>query len=202
MGILIVVVANVIEINFLFLILLVVMVICIIFVHGYFQETKVAVKQLDLVMKNPVFKKMGEVIDGVKMIQIFSRQKPFLKDASRLIDNSIKSNIFVWYTTVAYNFLIEVIGWIIISIVLLAGIKMIESPSQYSLAALFLLQIIDNLSWYVSNLINVQTSMISATRCLDLIEILSESPENTAADFEFIKGEPEDQEQGSQNIIR
>ena len=75
LGILIVIIVNIVQIKFYFSFLILIMAVCIFAYYQYFSQTKIMVKQLDLRLKTPIFKKLTEVIQGLKVIQVFGNQR-------------------------------------------------------------------------------------------------------------------------------
>ena len=137
----IVMIINVFTINLYFLIPGIINVVFIVGFFLYCKEVIIAVKQLDLTLKTPIFHMVGETISGLIQLKIFNQRFHFLSQFSKKLNESFKANIAFWNISRAFganisyfSTLVMIIGWII-------GIAVVtpESVGLYAVSVLFLL---------------------------------------------------------------
>lgn len=154
---------NVFAINVYFLIPGILNIVFIVLFFLYCKNAIVAIKQLDLRLKSPVFNMVSEMISGLVQIKIFGRRFFLLQEFSDKINHSFRGNICFWNLSRAFganinyfSILIMWIGWII-------GIAVVtpETAGLYGVSVVFLIQISDYLQWFLRQIINLESMIVS-----------------------------------------
>jgi ATP-binding cassette subfamily C (CFTR/MRP) protein 4 len=101
---------------------------------------------------------------------------------SRLVNRSVRANYSFWFSSRVFGFLINYVAVLIISISFFVGIESIPSPGLYGVTVIFLLQMSDYLQWFLRQIINMESIMVSVERGYSITQLKPEAPLRTEYD--------------------
>ena len=175
---------NIVAINFFFIIPGLINVALLVFLFLVCNKSIINAKQLDLKMKGPVFSTVNETISGLVQIRLFHRRKSLLQEFASKVNDSFKSSINFLVCSRAFGVYVSYFSLVILMIGLIMGIRNIETNESslsssslaglYGITVVFLLAINDNLQWSLRQANEMESNMVSAERCFVLRNLESE----------------------------
>ena len=134
-------------------------------------------------MKNPVFG-LNQVISGLVQIKIFGRRRTLLEEFTNIVNDSYRSTMNFWYTTLIFGVYSTSVSLLILIIGFVLGVRNIEADESltsnstlaglYGVTVVFLLQINDNVQWTLRQINLMESIMVSAERSFVVKDLLPE----------------------------
>ena len=174
-------VINIFTINPYFTIVGISAIVGLILYYMFMKDLVLESKQLDLKMKSPVFNKLNQAVSGLTQIQIFDRVNKYFADINQCINQSFRANMVFWF----FSRILGVYVSIIVSVALIIGVmigiaySVPDNVQLYAVSVTYLIFCLDYLQWCFRQLINTESSMVSAERCFRMVEVAHEKPIET-----------------------
>ena len=145
-------------------------------------------KKLDLQNKGPIFSYFSSTITGLTSINVYKRNKNFIEEYARLIENSARCNTNFREVSRGFCFVVEHIAKIT-SIIGLFLTLMINDDYTGLIGQqiIYLIIISDTLQWGLRQAINADSVMSSTRRALNITELKPEDLLYKKKDQELVK---------------
>lgn len=128
------------------------------------KEVIIQTKQLDLRTKSPVFTEFNLLTTGITQNRIYRQMERVTREMSITINKSVRANYSFWFSSRVFGFLTNYVSVVVVSISFFVGIEIIPSPGLYGVTVIFLLQMSDYLQWFLRQIINMESIMVSVER--------------------------------------
>ena len=115
--------ANIFQINVMFIPPGFVTIIFLIFFFNYCKPSIVESKQLDLKTRTPVFNIFSEMISGLIQIRIFGRRQSLLQDFTKTVNNMTRANLCYWNCSRGFGAYVSYFSIIVLIIGYIIGIQ-------------------------------------------------------------------------------
>jgi ATP-binding cassette subfamily C (CFTR/MRP) protein 4 len=145
----------------------------------YCKKVIIQTKQLDLRSKSPVFSEFVALTSGATQAKIYSQWGRIDARMSGLVNGSIRANHSFWFATKIFGSWTSYISVIICGAGFFLGVYFIETAGLYGVSIVFLLQVSDYLQWFLRQIINLESIMVSFERNLAIANLESEAPLRT-----------------------
>jgi ATP-binding cassette subfamily C (CFTR/MRP) protein 4 len=164
---------------------------------AYCKRAIIQTKQLDLRMKSPVFSEFTQLVSGATQVKIYGQTERMNAKMSSIINSSIRVNHSFWFASRVFGSLTSYTSVIICGVGFFVGVSQIENGGLYGISIVFLLQVSDYLQWFLRQIINMESIMVSVERGFAVANLESEAPLRTEYDMSIgFKDEIEKEEQG------
>lgn len=121
----VIILSSIFTINVFFIIPAVISVVFIALFFMYCKKTIIELKRLDLVLKNPVFNMVGEMVNSLIQIRIFNRRYGLLNTFATKLNNSLRVNLCFWNLSKAFGTFISLFTTFIVCLGWVMGIAII-----------------------------------------------------------------------------
>ncbi|GAB1607313.1 multidrug resistance-associated protein 1-like isoform X1 [Argonauta hians] len=135
-------------------------------------------KRLESVSRSPIFSHFGETVSGATSIRAFNKQKDFIKESEKRVDDY---NI-TYYPGLVINrwlaFRIEFMSNLIVFFAAVFSVTNRESltPGGVGLAVTYALSITQTLNWFIRMTSELETNIVAVERIKEYSEIPTEGP--------------------------
>lgn len=168
-----------------FLIVLVPLGICYVFIQRYYIATSRQLKRIDSVRKSPIFSHFGETLVGASSIRAYGHQQRFIDISDKFVDQ----NNMAWYPNInSYRWVAVLLEFMGSIIVLSAGLFAVISSengdieaSTAGLSVTYALQATFALSFLTVITCDLEVYVVAAERVKEYTDVQSEAPWNIPA---------------------
>ena len=165
----------------IFLLPLIVISICYLFVQRIYVATSRELKRLESVSRSPIYSHFGETVNGVQTIRAYNLQKSFIDESETKVDNNQKAN---YPSVVANRWLsvrLESVGNLIIFMSTLFAVLNRDtlSPGLIGLSITYALSVTQTLNWLVRMTAEVETNIVAVERLKEYAETETEAAWST-----------------------
>lgn len=101
---------------------------------------------------------------------------------SECINKSVRANHSFWFASRVFGSWTSYVSVLICGVGFFIGVKYIESGGLYGISIVFLLQVSDYLQWFLRQIINMESIMVSVERSFAISNLPSEAPLRTDYD--------------------
>lgn len=146
---------NVVSMSFYYSIPALLSIIFILMLYNYCKEVIIALKKLDLSLKNPVYNMIGEMISGVTIIRALKKRFYLLYQFADRLNDSLRafisysntSRAFIVYTNYS-SVLVMWVAWIVGIYIAKA-----ETAGLYNVMTIFLIEYNDKMHWCMRQIV-------------------------------------------------
>lgn len=148
----------------------------------YCKRVVIQTKQLDLRSKSPVFSEFVALTAGATQIRIYAQSHRMNDKMSNCINRSIRANHSFWFASRIFGSWTSYISVLICGIGFFVGVRYIENGGLYGISIVFLLQVSDYMQWFLRQIINMESIMVSVERSVAIANLEPEAPLRTEYD--------------------
>jgi ATP-binding cassette subfamily C (CFTR/MRP) protein 4 len=148
----------------------------------YCKRTIVQTKQLDLRMKSPVFSEFTQLVSGATQVKIYGQTSRMNTKMSNTVNDSIRVNHSFWFASRVFGSWTSYASVLICGVGFFVGVSQISNGGLYGISIVFLLQMSDYLQWFLRQIINMESIMVSVEREFAITNLQPEAPLRTDYD--------------------
>lgn len=153
----------------------------IIFIISYFlvKRTVKPIKETVRVQsttKSPVLSHLGETISGASTIRAFDKVEEFIEKNNELLNDQVQATYMTCGVSGWFGIKVDILSFFLMVILYVVCILSRDLADPVILAMLItsVLAIQDNLMWSLKTFMQIHNTMVSAARCMKLIEVPQE----------------------------